>query len=395
MRLRLRKILRKQICLMLTVLLMAALPVVCAASSAQSQLEEANEAAQELEEEQDELESQIASYEASLSELAQELTDIVAQISEKQTQIDETQAEIEVLAASEEEKRELICARAQYVYENSGTSALQILLSSTSFADFLNKVQFLNELNEYDNNLIAQYNEACLALAEKKEILEEEKAQLEEMRNASLEKQTQLYDLIETANTQLADTQSALDSISETVSELEAQIEAASAAADAAQAQKIQAELASSSSSSSGSSASEDSTEESSSSGSSSYTDYSGSTYSGSTDDLTLLAALIYCEAGGESYEGQLAVGSVVMNRVYSSSFPDTISGVIYQSGQFSPASNGRLASCLASGSYTTSCVNAAQEVMNGNLTVTALFFCSVSSYSGTGGTVIGNHVFY
>ena len=51
-----------------------------------------------------------------------------------------------------------------------------------------------------------------------------------------------------------------------------------------------------------------------------------------------LLAALIYCEAGNQPYEGQVAVGAVVMNRVRSGSYPNTISEVIYQSGQFGPA---------------------------------------------------------
>lgn len=54
-----------------------------------------------------------------------------------------------------------------------------------------------------------------------------------------------------------------------------------------------------------------------------------------SSNDLYLLAGLIQTEAGGEPYEGMVAVGEVVMNRVHSSSFPSTVSGVIYQSGQF------------------------------------------------------------
>ena len=56
-----------------------------------------------------------------------------------------------------------------------------------------------------------------------------------------------------------------------------------------------------------------------------------------------LLAALIYCEAGNQPYEGQVAVGAVVMNRVRSGSYPNTISEVIYQSGQFGPAMTGWL----------------------------------------------------
>ena len=53
--------------------------------------------------------------------------------------------------------------------------------------------------------------------------------------------------------------------------------------------------------------------------------------------EQALLAALIFCEAGGEPYEGQVAVGAVVMNRVRSGIFPNSITEVIYQSGQFGP----------------------------------------------------------
>ena len=59
-------------------------------------------------------------------------------------------------------------------------------------------------------------------------------------------------------------------------------------------------------------------------------------------DDVTLLAAIIDCEAGGDTYETQLAVGAVVCNRVKSKSYPNTISKVIYQIGQFGPASSGK-----------------------------------------------------
>lgn len=64
--------------------------------------------------------------------------------------------------------------------------------------------------------------------------------------------------------------------------------------------------------------------------------------------ELRLMSSIIYCEAGGESYAGKLAVGIVVMNRVSSSSFPDTIHGVIYQRRQFSPVRNGALRRALA-----------------------------------------------
>lgn len=111
-----------------------------------------------------------------------------------------------------------------------------------------------------------------------------------------------------------------------------------------------------------------------------------------SYDDVTLLGALIQCEAGGECYEGQVAVGAVVMNRLRRG-YAGSISGVIYQSGQFSPASSGALARVLANG-VSGSCLSAAQEAINGVDNVGgATQFRSASS--GQGGIVIGNHVFY
>jgi uncharacterized protein YgiM (DUF1202 family) len=112
-----------------------------------------------------------------------------------------------------------------------------------------------------------------------------------------------------------------------------------------------------------------------------------------SYDDVTLLAALIQCEAGNESYQGQLAVGAVVVNRVRSGGYPSSVYGVIYQSGQFTPAASGRVASVAASGP-SSSCIQAAQEALSGvDNTGGCMSFRPVSS--GRSGVVIGNHVFF
>lgn len=112
-----------------------------------------------------------------------------------------------------------------------------------------------------------------------------------------------------------------------------------------------------------------------------------------SVDDVTLLAALIQCEAGNEPYEGQLAVGAVVMNRVKSGRYPNTISEVIYQPSQFPPAGRGYVANKIANG-VKASCLQAAQEAINGmDNTGGAMSFRRASS--GHAGVVIGNHVFY
>ncbi len=111
-----------------------------------------------------------------------------------------------------------------------------------------------------------------------------------------------------------------------------------------------------------------------------------------SYDDVTLLGALIQCEAGSEGYEGQLAVGAVVMNRLRAG-YAGSISGVIYQRGQFSPAGNGKLERVLSSG-VRSSCLQAAQEAINGADNVNgAKNFKNAAS--GQAGIVIGNHVFF
>jgi len=114
------------------------------------------------------------------------------------------------------------------------------------------------------------------------------------------------------------------------------------------------------------------------------------------SSDEYLLACLVYCEAGNQSYEGQLAVANVVLNRVNNPGFAGSISEVIYETNQFSPASNGSLARALNNGP-SSSASQAAKDALAGNNNIgDYLFFngyvdtSKVSSY-----TVIGDHTFY
>lgn len=118
-----------------------------------------------------------------------------------------------------------------------------------------------------------------------------------------------------------------------------------------------------------------------------------GTSLTASADDETLLAALIQCEAGGQSQQCMLAVGAVVVNRVHSGSFPNSIRGVIYQRGQFGPASSGRLESRLASG-VSPSARQAAQAALAGNDPTGGAKYFKLAS-SGHAGVVIGPIVFY
>lgn len=109
-------------------------------------------------------------------------------------------------------------------------------------------------------------------------------------------------------------------------------------------------------------------------------------------EDDVLLAALIQCEAGNQPYEGQLAVGAVVMNRVRSGGYPNTISGVIYASGQFPPALNGKVARVAQKG-VKDSCLQAARAAIAGETSVAGA--TRFRRNNGRDGIVIGNHVFW
>lgn len=111
------------------------------------------------------------------------------------------------------------------------------------------------------------------------------------------------------------------------------------------------------------------------------------------TSDELLLAALIQCEAGSDVYEGQVAVGAVVMNRVNSAAYPNTIKDVIFASGQFTPAGSGKLGRLIAAGTINSSCIQAAQDAMAGVSPVgTATHFRRAGSREGI---VVGAHVFW
>lgn len=109
-------------------------------------------------------------------------------------------------------------------------------------------------------------------------------------------------------------------------------------------------------------------------------------------DELRLLGALIYCEAGNQTYEGMVAVGAVVMNRVKSPAYPNTIYSVIYASGQFSPAMSGKVATVYNNG-VPDLCLMAAAAAINGETTVGGA--THFRRNNGHEGYVLGAHVFW
>lgn len=110
-----------------------------------------------------------------------------------------------------------------------------------------------------------------------------------------------------------------------------------------------------------------------------------------SADDRTLLASIIYCEAGSEPYEGKVAVGAVILNRVRSGRFPNTIRGVIYQKGQFGPVTTGKLERVISTGKTTQSCYDAADAALAGSNPIGSCLFFG----NGNSGQKIGSHYFH
>ena len=117
--------------------------------------------------------------------------------------------------------------------------------------------------------------------------------------------------------------------------------------------------------------------------------------------NLELLAAIIDLEGGGQPYEGRIAIGNVILNRILDPRFQMTLYDVIYGPGQFTPVSNGTLAMMLANGPRATS-TEAARDVLNGVRTIDTkwLYFCSLKSWATKPRNYkeymqLGTHIFY
>ncbi|MGN1266650.1 MAG: cell wall hydrolase [Dorea sp.] len=104
-----------------------------------------------------------------------------------------------------------------------------------------------------------------------------------------------------------------------------------------------------------------------------------------------LLASIIYCEAGNQPYKGQVAVGAVILNRVQSSSYPNSIEAVIYQKGQFGPARTGKLDRVRSAKSYTSTNLQAARDALSGVDPVKGCLYFGC----GNKGIKIGGHYFH
>lgn len=111
------------------------------------------------------------------------------------------------------------------------------------------------------------------------------------------------------------------------------------------------------------------------------------------SEEVRMMAAMIQCEAGNQEFEGQVAVGAVIMNRVKSPSYPNTIQEVIMQPSQFGPSDSQLFADLMVNDTIKDTCREAAKQAFSGVDNVGgALHFRRAGSKEGL---VIGDHVFY
>ncbi|WP_296836726.1 cell wall hydrolase [Butyrivibrio sp.] len=340
----------------------------------QNELDEKNEEVNDLKSEQSDLKSELSNLNTQLSDVSNNLAQIEADIDTKKAEIEETQAQLEAAMQTEADQYAAMKKRIQFIYESQDFVLIEILLEAESFADFLNNSEYIRLLSEYDREQLIAYQNTVASIEEAKALLEAEQAELESYQAAQIEEQNRVSGLVTSTSNAVSNYSDQIDA-----AEAEAEAKEAEIAAKDNDIAELQKKL-------------EEEIRLSRLAAASSWRDISEVTFA--EGDRFLLANLIYCEAGGEPYEGQLAVGAVVINRVLSSVYPDTVVGVIYQNKQFSPVASGRLELALAQDKATASCYRAADEAMSGVTNIgTCVYFRT--PIPGLEGIQIGGHIFY
>ena len=355
----------------------------------ESKLDETEENLDKLNEQKDSLQGALTTLNTELSQVSNNLSDLETKITDKEAEIEamnqeiaRVQEELQTAIQLKDDQYEAMKQQIKFIYERSDYLYLELFFSAGSFSDFLNKNNYIEQLSAYEEKVLQAYKDAQAAMEAKEEELqmamdrlEQDKAELSDYKVQVVAEQSRVSGLVsKTANSisatasQISEAEAAALAYEQKIKEQEENITALKAKL----AEEIRmAQLAAQSS----------------------WRDISEVSFA--EGDRYLLANLIYCEAGGEPYAGQVAVGSVVINRVLSSVYPDTVTGVIYQNKQFSPVASGRLALALAEGRATGSCYQAADEVMKGTTNVGNCVSFRTPVDGVTPKYRIGGHIFY
>ncbi|MGN1146948.1 MAG: cell wall hydrolase [Lachnospiraceae bacterium] len=340
----------------------------------QDKIDEHNEHLDDLKDTEADLKTELKNLNEQLTEISDTLADLEQQITDKEQEIEITTEELEEARETESWQYDCMEQRIQYLYEEGEMDLLELLFSIESFGDFLNYSDYFSAMVDYDRKMLEEYKATRALVEEKEACLQQEKNDLDNLKVAAEAEKSRIAGLISQTSNSIAKYGDQISKAEEEAKAYEAEMKKKEEDIEYLR-KKIAEEIALSQAAAQAS-----------------WRDISEVTFA--DGDRALLAAIIYCEAGGEPYAGKLAVGSVVINRVLSSKYPDTVVGVIYQKSQFSPAGSGRLDLVLASGRATESCYQAADEAMAGVTNVgNCLYFRT--PIEGLTGINIGGHVFY
>lgn len=318
---------------------------------------------------------QLSTLNDELAQVSANLEGIEADIAAKELEIEQTEAQLEEAIRVQNEQYENMKLRIKAMYEQGGAdSYIGILFSSTSFSDFLNKSDYIDRVHAYDRKMLQKFQDTCKYVEETKVRLNEELVVLNDLRTKAQEEKSRVAGLVSRTSANVSSYTSQIADAEATIDVLESMLDQQQQDIAALQKQ-YEEELAKSRLAAQ-----------------SKWRDISEVTFE--EGDRKLMANIIYCEAGAEPYEGQVAVGAVVINRVLSSVYPNTVVGVIYQNRQFSPVASGRLALALANDKATESCYRAADEAMSGVTNVGQCVYFR-TPIPGLEGIRIGGHIFY
>ena len=319
-----------------------------------------NKELERLRNEQSQLSSELNDLNSELDNAGEKLNSINDRIADTQEQISNMEIE-------KQHQFDTMKLRIQYMYENSDYSFLDVLLSSSSMADLLQRSEYVSSISQYDHKMLEELSSLIAVLNKNQLSLQTNMTELVSLKEQSIAESNNIKRLI-------ASKQSKIDTNSENIAKAEA---LALEYEERIRQEEIQRQL-----------------EEIKKMTPSVDEVINNTPIAYDTSDLAMVSAMIECEAANQPYEGKLAVGSVIVNRVNSPKFGNTIQSVLYAPSQFSPVASGRFAIVLARGANA-ECTRAANEVLNGHITIAALYFHVYDSTVDKGGTIIGDHVFY
>lgn len=340
----------------------------------ESALQQTKENIQGMQGAKNSLQGQLSILNDNLEEVSQNLNELEERIDEKEQEISDTQLALEDAQETVKWQYDCMKKRIKFIYERSDAAYMEILFSSGSFGDFLNKSQYIEQVAAYDRRMLAEYKETQAQIEETKAELEAQKEELDDLKAETEIEQGKVAGMVKSTANHIAGYADQISQAENVALAYEAQVKEQEANIAALQKQLAEEQAMSRLAAKSA------------------WRDVSEVTFA--EGDRELLAQLIYCEAGAEPYEGKLAVGAVVINRVLSSVYPDTVVGVVYQNKQFSPVASGRLALALAEGRATKACYQAADEAMSGVTNVGSCVYFR-TPIPGLTGISIGGHIFY